>query len=205
MLNAKLEKGDRVILMHMEEETFQPGLKGTVEKVMTGPMGEKIYSVEWDNGSKLSLLSDVDIWKKIEEKRIDESADKSKWFMENIDIVKNFDTKFFTKYLIVLRDSGIVNMFGAAPFLYMGSRKIKEMHSNRGSYDYDDDDYEDTSDKDEKFNELLELADESQMKMINGVIKVLEKEKKEQDVNTINRYIQKYAQKIVHYYMNVLS
>lgn len=194
MLNAKLEKGDRVILMHMEDETHLPGLKGTVENVMTGPIGEKIYGVKWDDGTSLSLLSDVDIWKKIDDKNLNESRfETAKWFIENQDIAKNFDTKFLMNYLIVLRDSGIVNMFGSAPYLYMGEERIRHEHK------YDENLNE------EKFEELVEMANDAQSKMINGVLKVLEKEKKEADTSVINTYLQKYSTKIVNYYINVLS
>jgi hypothetical protein len=41
--------------------------------------------------------------------------------------------------------------------------------------------------------------------MINGVIKILEKEKKELSVENINRYLQRYSQKLLMHYVNVLS
>jgi hypothetical protein len=50
---------------------------------------------------------------------------------------------------------------------------------------------------------MLEMADESQHVMINGVMKVLEKENKEADMGVINRYIQRYATTIVNYWMRL--
>ena len=48
----------------------------------------------------------------------------------------------------------------------------------------------------ESFEELLDMADESQANMINGVIKVLESEEKETSVENINSYLRKYSTKI---------
>jgi hypothetical protein len=69
MLNPKLNKGDRVLLLHMEGEMMSPGSKGTVTGMSRDPFEKDavIYNVRWDDGGSLSLLSVTDAWKKIEE------------------------------------------------------------------------------------------------------------------------------------------
>jgi hypothetical protein len=67
MVNPKLEKGDRVVLLNMEGETDMSfGLKGEVLSVSTH-FGSSQYSVKWDNGRKLDLLEDGDKWMKEDE------------------------------------------------------------------------------------------------------------------------------------------
>jgi hypothetical protein len=64
MINPKLEKGDRVVLLNMEGESDMDfGLKGKVLSVSTH-FGSSQYSVKWDNGRKLDLLEDGDKWMK---------------------------------------------------------------------------------------------------------------------------------------------
>ena len=59
---------------------------------------------------------------------------------------------------------------------------------------------------DEKsFNEVIEMADRSQSEMIQGVMRVLEKEGKEMDDNTINRYLKKYSKDILLNYMYIMG
>ena len=67
MLNPKLNKGDRVLLLHMEGEMVSPGTKGVVRSITKDPFekDEVIYNVNWDDGGSLSLLSTTDAWKKI--------------------------------------------------------------------------------------------------------------------------------------------
>jgi len=192
MLNPELQKGDKVILLHMEGEMMSPGSKGTVINVSRDPFEKEgmIYNVKWDEGSTLSLLSVTDAWKKIEP--IQESSfENVKWFLDNRKIAENFNTQFLTKYLEKIRESGITNMFGASPYLYMGKDRIEHEFK-----------YKDVGDE-EAFEEMLEMADESQHVMINGVMKVLEKENKEADMGVINRYIQRYATTIVNYWMRL--
>lgn len=62
MINPRLKEGDRVVLLHMSDENSVPeGSLGTVTSVDV-VFGTEQYSVDWDNGSKLALLTDVDMW-----------------------------------------------------------------------------------------------------------------------------------------------
>lgn len=73
-LNPPLQIGDRIICYHMEGEVHAPiGIKGTVTRISKDPFesdsDEEIISVDWDNGSTLSLLSTTDAWKKIQSQK----------------------------------------------------------------------------------------------------------------------------------------
>jgi hypothetical protein len=123
-------------------------------------------------------------------KEVDE-FERTKRLMKNSDVFKHFNMKFLKDYLIKVRDSGITNMFGAAPYLYLGKDRIEHEFKYRDIHDED------------SFNEVLENANMAQAEMIRGVMNVLDHEGKEQDLNTINRYLQRYASKVLENYMNL--
>lgn len=111
--------------------------------------------------------------------------------IKNKDLFDNFKTTFLFNYLKVLRDSGIVNMFGVAPYLYMGRERIYHNEYNNP-----------IAEDNEKYEELLEMADQAQREMVVGVMKFLESQGKEDyDVNDINRHIKKFARKMMEVYM----
>ena len=59
--------------------------------------------------------------------------------------------------------------------------------------------------EDEICDEVLEMANQSQSEMINGVIKVLESKNKEVSLDNINSYIRRYSSKILETYIALLS
>ena len=182
MLNPELKPGDRVILLYMKDESIPPGTKGVVKNKFH-IFGIDQYGVKWDDGRTLALLSDVDAWT-LEKKKIEEQTDP---LMRNVDLLNNFRTNFLFGYLKKLRESSVVNMFGAAPYLYMGKERMERLHY------YDD--------NREEFSEVLEMADEAQQAMVQGVINVIENEGKDADMSTINRYLKKYSQKMLDLYI----
>ena len=192
MLNQKLNKGDRVLLLHMEGEMVSPGTKGTVSNISKDPFEKDavIYSVRWDDGGNLSLLSVTDAWKKIEEP-IKESYEQAKWFVNNKIIIECFDIRFLGQFLEKVRQSGITNMFGASPYLYMGRERIENEFKYKNIHN------------EEVFEEVLDMADESQTKMIDGVMKVIEKEGEEVSVELVNRRIQRYSTLFLNYWMRL--
>jgi hypothetical protein len=192
MINPELQVDDKVMLLHMEGEMMSPGSKGTVIKVSRDPFEKDgvIYSVRWEDGSQLSLLSVTDAWKKLEPIQ-ENSFDKAKWFIDNKTIVENFNTRFLGQYLEKVRESGITNMFGASPYLYLGKERIEHEFKYKNIGD------------EESFDEVLELADKAQHEMVKGVMKVLEKEGKEMNINLINRYIQRYASLMLNYWIKI--
>ena len=204
MINPKLNVGDRVVLLHMDGETsVSPGEQGTVI-AHSEVFGDDQYTVSWDGGSKLALISSVDLWdtpkdkkksntvkeRVITKKIITEIDDQNRVFLKNIDIFKHFNMRFLKSYLMDIRESGITNMFGAAPYLYMGKDRIEH------EFKYKDID-EDVSEK------VLERADQSQSEMINGTIKALNAQGKEESLENINRFISRYATMVVETYFHL--
>jgi hypothetical protein len=190
MINPELKKGDRIILLHMSGESSVPdGTHGTVYSV-DKVFGDIQYGVEWDNGSKLALLSDTDMWDKEErfkvKKRITE--DRDKFIMDNIELFKYFNIKFLKKYLLMVRESSITNMMGASPYLYIGRERIQHEFKYKDIHN------------EEAFEEVLDHANQAQAEMINGVINYLNDKGIEEDMSSINKYLQRFATKIVQTY-----
>jgi polyphosphate kinase 2 len=76
-INPKLEVGDRVVLISMEDphSPVTAGNKGTVIGVGHDPWStEPLYYVKWDNGRTLNLIGDEDVWMKEEKSPLNESA-----------------------------------------------------------------------------------------------------------------------------------
>lgn len=190
MINPELKKGDRIVLLQMSGESSVPdGTHGTVYSV-DKVFDDVQYGVEWDNGSKLALLSDTDMWDKEErfkaKKRITE--DRDKFIMDNIELFKYFNIKFLKKYLLMVRESSITNMMGASPYLYMGRERIQHEFKYKDIHN------------EEAFEEVLDHANQAQAEMINGVINYLNDKGIEEDMSSINKYLQRFATKIVQTY-----
>ena len=193
MINPELKVGDRVILLHMEDEysNVPPTTEGIVTMV-NDVMGETIYSVKWDNGSSLNLISTTDIWKKKNED-LKESFNNAEWqrteeLIKNIDVFKYFNSKFLRDYLKKLRECSLVNMVSAAPYLYMGRDRIKADIFLKNH-------------KNEYCDEVLEMANQAQSEMISGVIKFLEKNNKETNLENINRFLHRLSSKVLSVYI----
>jgi hypothetical protein len=197
MINPKLKVGDRVQIMHMEDEMdiIPMGTWGTVERV-SNVMDEDIYGVKWDNGKTLNILSTTDVWDteenrgEFKKKKISEQdeTERHKALVKNMDVFTNFKMRYLYEYLKKVRDCGVVNMFQAAPFLYMGKDRMEHFFK-----------YNDI--ENEICDEVLDMANMSQHEMVTGVIKVLESQGKEDSIEIINRYLQRYSQKVLENYM----
>jgi hypothetical protein len=193
-LNPPVKSGDKIICYHMDGETgVPPGTKGIVISVTRDPFETdsdgKIIGVNWENGSKLSLLSTTDAWKKSVEKIQESSSPQYDFFSKNPEVFENFDYKFLKKYLLKVRESGVVNMFQAAPFLYSGEEWIDRYH---GEHEEDN----------EAFQEVLGMADEAKNKMIQGLLKYMESKNMDMDdMGRINNLMHKFAMKINQFYV----
>ena len=196
-LNPTLKEGDKVVCYHMDGETgVPPGTEGTVRRISRDPFepngDELIIEVNWDNGSTLALVSSTDAWKKPKE-RVQESSTTGDrhydYFSKNPEIFENFDWRFFREFLNKLRDSSVVNMFQARPFLYSGREWIDRYHGEN-------------EEENEAFQEVLEMAEESKMKLIQGLMKYMESKKLDMDdMSRVNHLAEKFASKIVQLYM----
>ena len=191
------------------ESEMNPGLKGIVLS-KSRVFGDDQYVVKWENGSQLSLISSADAWDKLEnfnkrkqkkerneieidKKDINEvdEYERSKTLISNVDVFKNFNMKFLNEYLKMIKDSGIVNMLGAATYLYMGKKRIQHEFE-----------YKNISNEDE-FGTVLDNADQAQAEMINGVMNVLGSENKEMSLENINRYLKNYSTKVLTNYIHL--
>lgn len=195
-LNPELKKGDRVVCIHMEDESnIKYGDGGTVIS-KTLVFGVPQYGIEWDNGSRLQLLDDVDKWMmeddfnelKNRKKKITE-GDHSK-VVKNSYLFKTVKLVLMDSFLVNLRKSGIVNMFQSAPYLYMGRDRIEHelKYSNK---------------ENEYIDKVLDMADEVQAELINSAIKLLEKKGIEPDLTDINRTLRTLSKDIVEMYINL--
>jgi len=195
-LNPPVKIGDRIVCYHMDGETGVPaGTFGVVKTVSRDPFETEtdgqIIGVDWENGSKLSLLTTTDAWKKVSEKIQEQVTGSPEYdfFSKNPEVFENFDYKFFKKYLLKLRESGIVNMFQASPFLYSGKEWIDRYHGEN-------------QEDNEAFQEVLEMAEESKNKMIQGLLKYMEsKDMDIDDMSRFNNLINRFAMKINQFYM----
>lgn len=194
MINPKLKNGDRIVLLHMEDKFPVPILtKGTVVGKVD-VLKTTQYDVEWDNGSKLSVIDGIDKWVLLSDfqrkkKKMNENIEKDKFFIKNIDVLKYFKVKFLREYLNFVRDSGITNMYGAAPYLYMGSDRIKH------EFKYQ------PIPNESAFDKVIEMADQAQSEMINGVFEYLEAKNIDSDMNNINRYLSRFSRIILESYI----
>lgn len=195
MLNPPLEVGDRIICYHMDGETsVSPGTKGVVTKVQKDPFDstgeELIISVDWDNGSKLSLISSTDAWKKIKESRIEESTldPQFDFYKSNSDVFNSFNWRFLREYLKKVQKASPVNMFEAGPFLYSGKKWIDRY-------------YGENKEDDENFQEMLDSAEEAKDVMVQGTLKWMESKNMEIELDRVNSIIRRLSLKIIELYM----
>jgi hypothetical protein len=194
-LNPELKVGDKIMCYHMEGETsVSPGTIGVVRKIGRDPFEDEnsqIIEVKWENGSTLALISSTDAWKKVVEE-IQEQATRSPeydFFSKNPEVFENFNYKFLKKFLQKVRDSGVINMFQAAPFLYSGKEWIDRYHGEN-------------QEDNEAFQEVLEMADDAKNKMIQGLLKYMESKNMDvDDMSRVNNLINRFAMKINQLYV----
>jgi predicted AlkP superfamily pyrophosphatase or phosphodiesterase len=190
--NPELSVGDRIILYHMEGETgVDPGTHGTVSNVTRDPFEDdnQLVMVDWDNGSKLSILSKYDVWKFAKKKQIDESAED--WLKDNGELLKYFKHRDVRDFLMKVRESGITNMFAASPLLYAGREHIDRY-------------YGENPPDEEAFEQVLDMADDVRNMMIRGTMKYLEAKRKEVSIDNVNSNIRKLSNKMWEFYGNFI-
>jgi hypothetical protein len=167
--NAPLEVGDKVVCLRMQDDYGVPGGIPGVVGGKSNVFGENQYNVKWQNGSSLALIEGVDQWLKVveEEEDIQEMRvlTKKQFLKESKNIPQEFvkysrmyNLSKIKNFLDLLRESGVTNMYQAAPYLYLGKERISHQHH-----------YDDMSDERlESFNELLEIAEDVRNVMVKG-------------------------------------
>lgn len=200
LLNPELNVGDRVVIMDMSGESgIKPGMGGDVRRI-TKVFGTTQYEIKWDDGSSLQILSDVDKWMKEEDwerlknrrNKVNESIDPD-FARKNKNLVQDFEMAKMHKFYNALRISSVVNMWGAAPYFWMGKDRIAHQHFYEEMQD----------DRAEEFEKVLDSADEIKNILISGTIKTLEREGKEVTLDSVKRIAEKKARQIVVFIQQV--
>ena len=200
-LNPKLEPGDRIVLLHMDDpySAVRMGIKGTVLKIVRVPfdMGYQ-YNVKWDDGSVLDLLPEADSWvlatdvKSKKNLTTEEFSQELKTLSKHKDIIKNMDYRPVLDYLKLVQKSGLVNMLQARVFLMSDS---KNLHKLIYKFDGEPEDYP----------ELFENIDEVRDILINETIRIMQEQNMEFDDSTVNRVFQKVCSAVMEMYMSLYS
>lgn len=196
MINPELKVGDRIICYAMEDEiSVPPGTKGIVKGITRDPFEPdgKIISVSWDNGSTLALLSNHDRWKlakqKIQEQPNRNDDPHGNFMANNRELRRSMDLPYFLEYFKLLRKSGITNMFGSSPFVYMDSKHL-DRYYGEGKEDNED------------FQNLLEIQDDARNKFLSGLVKYAELKNIDLDDDyRINSLARKLGISLLQYYM----
>ena len=200
-LNPKLEPGDRIVLLHMDDpySAVRMGTKGTVLKIVRVPfdMGYQ-YNVKWDDGSVLDLLPEADSWvlatdvKSKKNLTTEEFSQELKTLSKHKDIIKNMDYRPVLDYLKLVQKSGLVNMLQAKVFLMSDS---KNLHKLIYKFDGEPEDYP----------ELFENIDEVRDILINETIRIMQEQNMEFDDSTVNRVFQKVCSAVMEMYISLYS
>ena len=200
-LNPKLEPGDRIVLLHMDDpySAVRMGTKGTVLKIVRVPfdMGYQ-YNVKWDDGSVLDLLPEADSWvlatdvKSKKNLTTEEFGQELKTLSKHKDIIKNMDYRPVLDFLKLVQKSGLVNMLQARVFLMSDS---KNLHKLIYKFDGEPEDYP----------ELFENIDEVRDILINETIRIMQEQNMEFDDHTVNRVFQKVCGAVMEMYISLYS
>jgi hypothetical protein len=200
-LNPKLEPGDRIVLLHMDDpySAVRMGTKGTVLKIVRVPfdMGYQ-YNVKWDDGSVLDLLPEADSWvlatdvKSKKNLTTEEFSKELKTLSKHKDIIKNMDYRPVLDFLKLVQKSGLVNMLQARVFLMSDS---KNLHKLIYKFDGEPEDYP----------ELFENIDEVRDILINETIRIMQEQNMEFDDHTVNRVFQKVCGAVMEMYVSLYS
>jgi len=200
-LNPKLEPGDRIVLLHMDDpySAIRMGTKGTVLKIVTLPFGMGYqYNIKWDNGSTLDLLPDTDSWilaadvKSKKNLTTEEFSQELKTLSKHKDIIKNMDYRPVLDYLKLVQESGLVNMLQAMPFLMTDSH---DLHKLIYKFDGEPDDYP----------ELFENVDNVKQILVSETIRIMEENNMEFNDTTINRVFLKVCKSVMEMYVSLYS
>jgi hypothetical protein len=122
------------------------------------------------------------------------------------ELAKHYKLRQIFEFLNLLRDSGIVNMFGAGPFLYGGKEFLEgEIKRHKGNSrwwsDDEDEDDEDEDDEDEN-KELINMADQTRNLMIQGTMARINNQDSENLIRNFKRKLEIDSREIVQIWGN---
>jgi hypothetical protein len=199
-LNPELKVGDEVVLLHMADESIHIGTKGVVTGLNNTPWGVQ-YTVNWETGSTLDIIPEVDKWmlqsevKKRKPDNIDEADARTENLIKNKDILKYLkkDKDIVFDFLSKLQDSGITNMLGAKPMLSYTSNDMRR---------YIDGQFKDVDD----YYDVIEAADESRNALIRGTMRLIEDKKGDvNDMDYVNKIFKNLMSQVFQLYIGNYS
>lgn len=184
--NPDLKEGDKIVLVHMDGESLDPGTKGTVIGIENVPKFSPndfgyAYRVNWydeSDGStisKLLLLPETDSWihdfENIQERfkfSNDQDENSTEEEYNFISLFKKSDFKRFLEFVELIRRSGLVNMLQSSQFFGNGReylQKFIDLHTHGDEID---------DEKEEIYEKLLNDADFVRNMFINAAINKVE-------------------------------
>lgn len=205
-MNPELQKGDRVVVLKMSDpySAVPPGTAGTVLS-SSNVFGDDLYYVDWDNGSRLNLISGEDIWLyeddfnnrrkrrtesvKPKKKLTESQKSMSDFVLQNRQILKNYNWKILKKFLTAIRATGVVNMLESGYFLSCGKERLEHFIA-----------YKNISNKN-ALKYAIEHAEEVRTVMISGAIKMLEDDDKEITSQSVERRMNRDTSTLMQIYM----
>lgn len=207
-MNPELQKGDRVVVLKMSDpySAVPPMTPGTVLS-SSKVFGDILYYVDWDNGSRLNLISDEDIWlfeddfnnRKNRKRRTESVKPKKKltesqqnmsdFVLKNRQILKNYNWKKLKLFLTAIRATGIVNMLESGYFLSCGKERLEHFIK-----------YKNINNK-KALKYAIEHSEEVRNVIISGAMKMLEDDDKEITPQSVERRMRRDTTTLMELYM----
>jgi len=101
-----------------------------------------------------------------------------------------YDLTLIHEFLENLRESGVVNMFGCGPYLYLGKNKIEDLHRYELNHSDMDDGRKDA------FEKVLDLAEKVKSILILGASKQIKNQDSENFLSNLSRKVEREASEI---------
>lgn len=197
-INPELVVGDRIVILHMSEESASVpiGTKGKVRGISQTPWGIQ-YQINWDNGSRLDIIPGEDFWKKEKNKIQENMLDDLKKKRESLKVFDYFNQpEDVLNFLFKLQKSSITNMFEMSYFLLMDENTLRRWLIGRFSDGEIEDDYE----------ELLESVEPMRNQLVYGLMNYMKKNNKSvEDLDLVNSEFKKFARMVSNTYRNSYS
>jgi hypothetical protein len=207
-INAKPTIGAKIIVIDSDENTLE-GSEGVITDIVN-VFDETILQIRWDekslNDMNIALIVGIDtifIYPNKNSEKLDESwvyTDDGERFFGDIALLMRYYGAMRDYYVFfeTLRKSGVVNMLtrGLEDLIWMGRDQLDDVFPRGMTRD------------NEKFQELLDMADELRMKMISGTTKYVEAQILPDNPDAdmlalVNKYIKKNSKLMYEYFINV--
>jgi len=112
------------------------------------------------------------------------------WPKEFIKLSRLYDLTLIHEFLENLRESGLINMVGCSPYLYMGKNQIQDLHRYELNHTEMDDERRDSFDK------VLELAEKVRNNLILGASNQIKDQDSDNYLSNLSKKVQRDASNI---------